>query len=134
MSQFIIQSELETRVKNWAAAQSPVVQVAYENVPFTKPADKSPFVEVYLSPVVTSNVTVAGNRQRYLGNLYINIWTPDGKGTGQSNRILASLVSAFPVVPKTGSVSIESLPNAKRAIYEDGWRVVPVTIQYRYEA
>lgn len=128
-----IRSELETRIKNWAAAQSPALTVAYENVPYSKPADKTPFVECYIAPLETIDVTVDGTRQRNIGIFYVNVWTPDGKGSGQSDRIVSSLVAAFPIVPKTGSVSIEKTPSAKQPLYTDGWRVVQVSIKYRYE-
>jgi hypothetical protein len=52
----------------------------------------------------------------------------------QVEALADSLIDAFPVVPKTGAVSIESTPYASRPIEdEEGWVIVPVRIKYRYE-
>lgn len=131
MSNTLIRAELEGRLQAWATAQG--VQVAWENVSFTKPTTK--FVEPIFIPAVTINSNVSGRRATYLGALQVNCWAPIGTGMGQVMTLAESLIAAFPLLPKTGAVSIESTPSAKKPILdESGWVVVPVLIKYRYEA
>lgn len=134
MSQAIVRSDLESKLLAWAATHSPTVKIALQNVPFIKPADYSPFVEEFLIPAYTVNASLDGSRQRYLGIFQLNIWTKDGIGSGTAERILASLEQHFPVIPKTGLVSVEQTPSAGRAIQQEGWEITPVMIKYRYEA
>ena len=134
MSQAIVRQELESRLVTWAATQTPVVKLAIENTPFVKPTDYTTFIENFIVPSFTQDVTVDGTRRRYLGILQLNIWTKDGEGSGKTERIIDSLVSTFKVVPKTGVVSIEKTPSASRAITTEGWRITPFTINYRYES
>lgn len=66
--------------------------------------------------------------------MQINVWCPSGKGTKQSDDIAQAIMTAFPVVPKTGTVSIESTPSAKQAIIDpSGYRITPVICSYRQE-
>lgn len=128
-----IRQELEQRIAAVASSLIPPIPVVYEDVPFTKPTT-SPFVECFLTPSVTKDVTVDGTRQRELGTLQINIWVPSGKGAATGERLAQAFISAFPIVPKTGSVSIEQTPYMSRAITDvSGWRIIPITTSYRRE-
>ena len=132
MSNAIIAAHFEGILATWAAAQSPAIPVAYESVPFTKPTTR--YLECFLIPANTKDVTVDGTRQRYMGTFQINVWVPDGKGRGAGDVIAAALVDLFPIVPKTGNVSVETTPTVSRAIKDvAGWRVIPVTLTYRLE-
>lgn len=128
-----IRQELETRIAALAAAQSPPLKVAYEDVPFDPSALQS-FLEVTIVPAITQNVTVDGNRIRELGVMQVNVWAKTGKGAGLGESIADKVIAAFPVVPITGTISIVQTPYKSRAIKdESGWRIVPVTISYRRE-
>lgn len=131
MSNLAIRSELEQKLQAWGI-ENPDVDVVLEGESYIK-ADK-PFLESFLIPAPTRDVTVDGKRQRYLGLFQINVWIKDNLGTGLADRIVDSLVAYFPIVPKTGRVSVEKTPSASRYILEDGYRVTPITIQYRYES
>ena len=127
-----VRSELTPRVEAMAALLG--VPMAYENVAFTKPANFGTFIEMFIVPAITLNATVDGTRQREHGLMQINIHTRQGVGTAQADSVLAAIKAAFPAVPKTGNVSIESVPSAKSALVSpDGYRVVPVVIPYRLE-
>jgi len=133
MSQAAIRKELESKLINWAANYSTPIKLALENVPFVKPTDYSPFIEVYLVPSLVKSTTVDGINRRYIGIFHLNVWTKDGQGAGLSERVLQEMENLFPVVPKSGNVSIEKTPNASRGVASEGWRVTPITINYRYE-
>lgn len=125
--------ELESRVAAFAAAQSPSLTVAYENVPFTKP-ENLPYLECFLVSAGTIALTVDASRNRERGTLQVNVWSPSGQGSGKVEAIGDKLVKAFPVVPKQGNVSIEQPGNTERLIVEiSGWIILPVTFPYRVE-
>lgn len=132
MSNAIIRAALETRLKTWADAQTPKVPVAYQGAPFTKPTGA--FLEAFLIPNDTLHKEVSGQRKTYIGLFQINCWAPSGKGMGEVERLSQKVIDLFPMLPKTGAVSIESTPSAERPIMDDsGWVIVPVTARYRME-
>lgn len=124
-----------TKLATWAAAHSPVITIAREGQPFTKPADGSAFIEAIIVPANTSTPTTDASRKRYFGELAINVWTKEGIGTGSAEGIVAEIEALFPVVPKTLlPISIEQTPSAKKAFLDgSGWRVTPICIMYRAE-
>ena len=132
MSLTSIRNELETRLNTWANSFNPAIAVAWEGVPFQLPTDR--YVEVFLLPSATINPTVDGGRKREYGIFQVNVYVKDGKGTKQLNELVDSLVTYFPVVPKTGNVSIERTPSVSVGITMNGWRSVPVSIPYRMES
>lgn len=134
MSISVIRAALESRLKLWADAQNPVVKIAFQNVGFEKPA--TPFVECILIPNVAMNRDVAASGERHLGFFQINCWAPNGKGMGQAEALAQSVKALFPVVPKAGSISVESPPKIDKALLDTSgaWVIVPVLIQYRFEA
>ncbi len=127
-----VRSELTVRVAALAATLG--LQVAYENVPFNKPANQVPFLEMIIVQAATVDVTTDGHRQRELGFMQINIWTPQNKGTMQGDTIFAAIKAAFPIVPKTGLVSIETTPYVRPTVLDpSGYRIIPTITQYRLE-
>jgi hypothetical protein len=136
MSNAIIRASFETRLKTWADAQTnPKVYISFQGVPFTKPVDGSTFIECILVPNVTLNPTLDGARKTYYGIFQVNCWAPQGKGMRAVETLSQAIVDLFPLVPKTGGVSIEGTPSTRPALQDaSGWVVVPVTIKYRYEA
>jgi hypothetical protein len=133
MSNLAIRAELEQRLAAWAAAQVPPVPVTFESTPFTKPAD-GVFLECFLMPALTLNRGVSGDHATYYGLFQVNVWARSGRGMGQAERLSSNIISLFPVVPKTGNVSIEQLPRAEPSMADpSGWIVIPHVINYRYE-
>ena len=128
-----VRAELETKLKAFADAQVPVVPIAFEDTPFTKPTN-SPFLECVIVPAATFNVTVDGNRIRELGVMQVNVWYPSGQGAGKGEALANKVIAHFPVVPISGTVVVTQTPFKSRAIKdESGWRIVPVTVNYRQE-
>lgn len=131
MTQRTIRSEIESKLKAWADSQNPVIPIAFENIPFTKP--DSTFIELYLIPSTTVNTTIGANRATQLGTFQCNIYSKAGVGTKSSEDIAQALINLFPVVPKTGSVSIEQTGSIMNPLYDAQWRVLPVRFRYRQE-
>jgi hypothetical protein len=134
LSNKIIRAELETRLKAWADSQVPKIPVAFEGVSFTKP-NNGPMLECFLLPSATLDSNVSGTRKTRLGIFHVNVWAQSGKGMGQAESLAQSIVDLFPMLPRQGTVSIESTPFA--GDHQDdiaGWLGIPVTIQYRHES
>lgn len=130
-----IRSELEKRLILWSNAQVPPITVALENVSFTKPpSDTGKYFEIFFLPTATINPNVSATREREYGILQINICVPQNNGSRMGDELAASVKALFPVLPKTGTVSIERPPNISQGIpREDGFWVVPISISYRQE-
>lgn len=126
---------MESRLKTWADAQSPVIKIAFQNIGFAK-STGVPFLECVLIPNVSMNRDVAAQHERHLGFFQVNCWAPSGAGMGQAEGLAQSVKTLYPVVPKTGSVSVESPPKIDQAIPDTSgaWVIVPVLIPYRFEA
>jgi len=133
MTQLTIRRELEAKIIAFAAAQTPPLKVAFEGVIFEKPSTENAFLEVYLIPHATVNKYIDGVHKTLYGMLQINIYTKDGIGTKLSETIAENLISLFPVVPKTGTVSIEQTGSIQNPVTVAQWRVLPVRFNYRQE-
>lgn len=131
MTQRTLRKEIEDKVRAWANSQSPVIKIAYENVPFEKTDDT--FIQLYIIPAASVNNTVDAKRVTLLGILQFNIFTKAGEGTKKSEDLAQALIDLFPVFPKTGTVSIESTGCIMSPLYDAQWRVTPVRFNYRQE-
>lgn len=129
-----IRAALESRLKTWADAQNPPIKISFQGVGFQKPATK--FLECMLLPNMAMSRDLAASHERHLGFFQINCWAPVGSGMGQAESLAENVKSLFPVIPKTGTVSVESPPKIDNAILDSSgnWVIVPVIISYRYEA
>lgn len=128
-----IRSEIEKRVIDWAALQSPVIPVALEGVPFTKPKTGS-YLRIWFLPKDVTNPTIDALRKRTKGFFQIDCCTLDGTGSAVVETLADNVAALFPVVPKVGTVSIEQFPQIGQALIQDLWRVIPLTISYRQES
>ena len=126
--------EIEGRVAAFAAAQTPPLAVAWENVPFTRPTNV-PWLECFLVSAGTVTASLDATRNRERGTIAVNVWVPAGQGVGKADAIAALIVKTFVVVPKTGNVSIEAPVNVGRFVISgDGWGCLPTNCPYRVES
>lgn len=124
-------SEIETRINNWAKAQVPPVPVAFEGVNFTKPVS-GPYLEVFMLGSNSINRNVAAASRTY-GMFQVNCYAPANKGMGEVEALRDSMVALFPVLPKTGTVSVEAPLSWSGSDVIDGFAFVPVRGNYRIE-
>jgi len=128
-----IRSELESKLITFGASQSPAIPVSVQNVPFTKPNGKA-FLEIKFLASVTINPSVNADTERETGLMQINICIPEGVGTKAASDLITSVKALYPVVPKTGTVSIEQPPQVGTGFSrDDGYWVIPLTFKYRQE-
>lgn len=135
MSNSVIRLELATRLKDWADAQDPPIEIAFQNVPFEKPGNPPvPFLESLFIPNTTLQKELSGSRKTYMGIYQVNVWAGYGRGMRQAEDIAQAIINLYPMLPKSGAVSIESTPTAEKPLWDTtGWVIVPVTIKYRME-
>jgi len=126
-------TEIETRLLTWANAQNPPIPVAFQNVKFIKPT-KGPFLELIMLGDRVANRDLAAAGIRTVGMFQINCYAPVGLGMAQVEALASSVVNLYPVLPKTGTVSIESPLNTTSSIVVDNYILVPVRATYRTEA
>lgn len=126
-------SELETRLKAFADSQSPPIVIAIENKSFTRPAG-SPYLECFLSKGDTISATVDAMRNRERGVWGVNCYVPSNMGMAKLEAIVQGVLDTFRVIPKLGTVSIESPGNTSKMIIDAaGWACIPITFPYRVE-
>lgn len=135
MSQAAIRSKITTALAVWANAKSPTLPIARENQPFTKPINYGTFIELVIIPADTFTSTLDGTGRRFLGEVIINIWFQDGKGTAIGETLAEEIAQLFPRVPLNHlPVVVESWPTLKKSIQADeGYRVSTVCFFYRAE-
>jgi hypothetical protein len=125
-------SEIEARVITWANAQVPPIPVALEGKSFPKPVT-GPWLEVFLLGANNVNRNVAAEGTRTYGMFQINCYAQAGKGMGEVEALRDNMVALFPVLPKTGTVSIEAPLSWSGSDVIDGYAFVPVRGNYRTE-
>lgn len=133
MSNKAIRALLETRLKTWADAQSPALPIAFENVPFTPPQDKT-YLRAFLLPANTDSKDLKGDHRLYAGIFQVTIVVPSGAGTGAAGTIAAALGVLFPVnlrLTSTLTVQMLSPMSESKAIEEPDALAIPVTARYR---
>lgn len=126
-------SEIETRINSWAKMQKPPIPIAFEGVSFTKPTS-GPYLEIFMLGSTNINRNVAAEGVRTYGMFQINCYAPANKGMGEVEALRDSMVALFPVLPKTGTVSIEAPLSWSGSDVIDGFVLVPVRANYRIES
>lgn len=135
MTQALVRKGFETALKAWAAAQTPAIPIAWENVAFSPPEGR--YIRAFVLPADTGSIDLAGAHRVYAGVFQITLCLPAGTGPGQAETLLAALDALFPVATPliAGGLRIFfSPPSAAAPLPEPGRYVVPVSIRYRADA
>ncbi|MCE0464902.1 DUF4128 domain-containing protein [Pseudomonas uvaldensis] len=134
MSHKIIRSLLEARLKAWAAARTPALRIAYQNVPFT-PNSGETYLRAFLLPAGTDSNDLAGAHRLYTGLFQITIVTPAGNGPAGAETIADELAVLYPLNYRLTRDGLTALvmtpvePGPEQA--EDTSFTLPVSFQYR---
>lgn len=126
-------SEIEKRLGNWARTQVPPIPVAIEGVEFNKP-ESGPFLEVILLGEDRANRDLAAEGIRAYGMFQINCYSPANEGMGEVEELRDAVAALYPVLPKTGTVSIEKPLSWSGGTVIDGYAFIPVRGNYRIES
>jgi len=134
MSHKIIRSLLEARLKAWAAARTPVLRIAYQNVAFTPNNDET-YLRAFLIPAGTDSNDLAGAHRLYTGVFQITIVTPVGNGPSGAETIADELAALYPLndrLVRNGLTALIMTPvEPGPELTEDTSFALPVSFQYR---
>ncbi|NWD57278.1 DUF4128 domain-containing protein [Pseudomonas veronii] len=134
MSHKIIRSMLEARLKDWAAARTPVLRIAYQNVTFT-PNNGETYLRAFLMPAGTDSNDLAGAHRLYTGVFQITIVTPVGNGPSGAETIADELAALYPLndrLVRDGITALIMTPvEPGPELTEDTAFALPVSFQYR---
>lgn len=130
MSNALIRAAFETKLDAWAAAQSPAIPVAYENVGFTLPAGR--YAACFLLPLPTQADTMAQTDRQYSGVWQVNLFTAQGAGPGEAEALVASLDAYFGMRLTSGGLVVNlTRPLSADPAQADADRyMVPVSCAY----
>lgn len=133
MTQARIRQSFETALNTWASAQSPVMEIAWENVTFEPPRGR--YVRAFLLPAETTSFDVLRATRSYKGLFQITLCMPRGVGMGAAEALIASLDAAMPPgTPLTAgglSVWITEPISAGPAIADADQVQIPLSLYYQ---
>jgi hypothetical protein len=133
MSNTLIRAAFETRLATWAAAQTPAIPIAYENVTFVAPATR--YLRSFLLPADSASLTLDRLHREYLGVYQVSIVMPLNTGAGAGQALVSALEALFPpatpLVQGGLSILILNPMSAGSAIQEPDRYVIPVSCSYR---
>ena len=126
-----VRIELEGRLATYATANN--IPVAWEGYPFNPPNTGAFLQPIFLTPNSICP-TLDGVRTRTRGNFQVNVIMKDGVGSAALEKIVSDIVALYPILPKSGEVSIEEPAQRSAAILLLDKRMISVTINYRHES
>lgn len=136
MSEKIIRSIYEARLATWAAAHSPVLKVAYENVDFMPPSDGSTYLRCFLLPANTDSQDLQGVHEVFKGVFQVNIVAKAGSGMGAAKGIADELRTLFPNnlrLTKSG-LTVQSMTPCSQGPTQQDTNTVTVPVWFNYRA
>ena len=133
MTQARIRAAFETALNTWAAAQTPAIPVAWQNVNFTPPATR--YLRAFVLPADTESYGLDGLNREYIGIFQVSIVLPSGQGAADGDAIAASLDALFtPSAPLTSgglSVYVTRPMSPSSPLQEADRFVVPCSLAYQ---
>lgn len=137
MSEALVRAAFESRLSTWAAAQSPAISVAWQNVKFS-PTANTRYIRAFVLPARTISLTLDRTHRQYKGVFQASLCMPIDTGAGAAEALVASLDAYFPLTTymTQGSLRVYLISpmSAAPAISEPGLYVVPVSAQYQADA
>lgn len=132
MSLNTIRAAIEGRIATEFAA-SPVIPVAYQNVPFTPPNNSS-FIQAFVGFGDQAYLTLlapATGMNRVNGALTVNIFTPRGVGPGANLTIAQRVINLFSrLILQNINFDAANGPNAIATAAPEGFYQTQVTITF----
>ncbi|KKY84748.1 hypothetical protein OA44_04155 [Enterobacter cloacae] len=127
-----IASALAARLGIWADAEG--ISVAWENVPFTPPANEM-YLAVHDMPVTPRTIDIGLRCRTYSGVYQINVVAPAGSGRTFVVALAGRVAELFPegleIAGKDFTCWISSTPGIFRGVPTPVFYTVPVSLNYR---
>ncbi|PIB40688.1 hypothetical protein AOA59_27055 [Pseudomonas sp. 2822-15] len=135
MSDRIIRKLFEGRLKAWADARPTKLQIAYEDVAFTPPANGAACLKAFLLPGNTDSEDLEGKHTSYRGVFQVSVVTASGVGRGAAELIADEIAALFPnnmaLTEADFAVFVRSPMATAGAIQGDTSTSLPLSFQYR---
>lgn len=135
MSHLIVKAAFETRLETWAAAQTPPISVAFENVGFE--SSSASFVSGFLLPAETVSLSLDGSHRQFTGIYQVSIHSEVGIGLGYALGLAASLDILFPtttpLVQGSSKIYVTRPMSLGPGIQDGGHLVIPASFQYHLD-
>lgn len=129
----LIRILLESRLSTWAAAESPAIPVAWENVRFNPPSGR--YLRAWLMPAETGSEDLAGAHRRYTGVWQVSVVVPTDTGPAAAGAIAEEIVALYPVnlLLSTTAIDVQIIsPMSIHPALQDSDRyTVPISCRYR---
>jgi len=127
-----IASALAARLGTWADAEG--ISVAWENVPFTPPANEM-YLAVHDMPVTPRTIDLGLRCRTYSGVYQINVVAPAGSGRTSVVSLAGRVVQLFPegleIAGSDFTCWITSTPAVFRGIPTAVSYTIPISLNYR---
>ncbi|AUO64107.1 MULTISPECIES: DUF4128 domain-containing protein [Citrobacter] len=127
-----IAAALAARIGEWADAEG--IQVAWENVPFTPPANEI-YLAVHDMPATPRTIDLGLRCRTYSGVYQINVVAPAGTGRADVSALASQVAELFPegLEIEGGGFTcwISSTPGIFRGVPTPVSYTVPVSFNYR---
>lgn len=127
-----IASALAARLGTWADAEG--ISVAWENVPFTPPANEM-YLAVHDMPVTPRTIDLGLRCRIYSGVYQINVVTPAGTGRAEVVALARQVAALFPEGQEMQGDGftcwITSTPAIFRGIPTSVSYSIPISLNYR---
>lgn len=133
MSNKLCRRAIESTLAPWAAAHSPALPVAWENVPFTPPAGT--YLRGFLLPAATAGIDLAGAGRTFRGIYQVSVVCPINTGPGAAESIADELATLFPLnlrITVSGlTLQVVTPVTAAQGAQDATNYVLPVSFGYR---
>ena len=133
MSDRLIRSLFESRLKSWADSRLPELPIAFEDVAFTPP--DGTYLRAFLLPASPDSEDLEGKHVAYRGVFQVSVVTKSGSGRGAAGLIAEEIAALFPnnlELTKAGfSVFVRSPMGTASALQSDTTSALPLSFQYR---
>lgn len=134
MSASDIREAFETRIAAFAAAQTPVLPVAWENTTYT-PSPNTAFLQCAMLPAPTANPWMGVTSERLLGIYQINCYGVQDTGPAATEAVADALIALFPrggITQNGKTINIDVTPSRVKGLNDqNGFFFIPVRIRYR---
>ncbi|MDG9780267.1 phage tail terminator-like protein [Metapseudomonas otitidis] len=135
MSNKLIRAMLEKRLKDWAAARSPTIRVAYEGLPFDPGAGET-YLRSFVLPATTGSEDLEGAHRRYEGVWQVSVITPSGDGAivkalGIEDELAALFTNNLKMTKSGFDIYIRSPMASSAPIVDSMNTTLPISCRYR---
>lgn len=131
-----IREAFETRIAAFAAAQTPVLPVAWENTSYT-PSPLVAYLRCAMLPAPTVNPALGTKFDRLVGFFAVNVYGVQDTGPAAAEAVADAIIALFPRGGMTQNgtlINIDTTGSRAQGLNDiNGFFFIPVRIRYRQD-